>query len=137
MTLDLDIFMHKMTSVNFTAKCEEEKAAEDLAKIEHEKREQEFNQAAGNEKQSLAEYDAARAQRVETEREIVEQASINKEKVQERKETIEYLRSLRENLAKEDEKYKEMRKQQTKRVMEIDNRVNRSETASSSSRPGK
>jgi hypothetical protein len=74
---------------------------------------------------------------VETEREIVEQASINKEKVQERKETIEYLRSLRENLAKEDEKYKEMRKQQTKRVMEIYDMVNMSEPASSSSSPGK
>jgi hypothetical protein len=136
-TLDLKIGMHKMTNAILTAKCEEEKAAERLARIEHEKREQEFNQAAENEKRSLAVYDAARAQRVETEREIVEQASINKEKVQERKETIEYLRSLRENLAKEDEKYKEMRKQQTKRVMEIYDMVNMSEPASSSSSPGK
>ena len=118
MTLDLDISKYRMvTNVFLTAKCEEEKAAERLARIEHEKREQEFNQAAENEKQSLAGYDAARAQRVETEREIVEQVSINKERVQEWKETIEYLRSLRENLAKEDEKYKEMRKQQTRRAI--------------------
>ena len=56
-----------VTNVILTAKCEEKKAAERLARIEHEKREQEFNQAAENEKQSLAEYDAARAQRAETE----------------------------------------------------------------------
>ena len=55
MTLDLDISKYRMvTNVFLTAKCEEEKAAERLARIEHEKREQEFNQAAENEKQSLA-----------------------------------------------------------------------------------
>ena len=138
MTLDLDISKYRMvTNVFLTAKCEEEKAAERLARIEHEKREQEFNQAAENEKQSLAGYDAARAQRVETERKIVEQASISKEKVQEQKEVTEYLRSLEEKLAKEDAEYKEMRKQQTRRVVEIYNMVNASEPASSSSSPGK
>ena len=138
MTLDLDISKYRMvTNVFLTAKCEEEKAAERLARIEHEKREQEFNQAAENEKQSLAGYDAARAQRVETERKIVEQASISKEKVQEQKEVTEYLRSLEEKFAKEDAEYKEMRKQQTRRVVEIYNMVNASEPASSSSSPGK
>ena len=120
LTLDLDINKYRMvTNVFLTAKCEEEKAAERLARIEHEKREQEFNQAAENEKQSLAGYDAARAQRVETERKIVEQASISKEKVQEQKEVTEYLRSLEEKFAKEDAEYKEMRKQQTRRVVEM------------------
>ena len=137
-TLDLDIIKHRMvTNVFLTAKFEEEKAAERLARIEHEKREQEFNQAAEKEKQSLAEYDAARAQRVETEKEIVEQASINRERLQEQKEISKHLRSLRENLTKEDEKYREMRERQTIRVMEIYAMVSTSEPASSSSSPGK
>ena len=74
---------------------------------------------------------------METERKIVEQASISKEKVQEQKEVTEYLRSLEEKFAKEDAEYKEMRKQQTRRVVEIYNMVNASEPASSSSSPGK
>ena len=138
MTLDLDIIKHRMgTNVFLTAKCEEAKAAERLVRIEHEKREQEFNQAVENQQQSLAGYNAARAQRVEIERKIVEQASINEKRVQERKETIEYLQSLEEKLVKEDEEYKEMRKQQTRRVMEIYDMVNTSEPANSSSSPGK
>ena len=138
MTLDLDIIKHRMgTNVFLTAKCEEAKAAERLVRTEHEKREQEFNQAVENQQQSLAGYNAARAQRVEIERKIVEQASINEKRVQERKETIEYLQSLEEKLVKEDEEYKEMRKQQTRRVMEIYDMVNTSEPANSSSSPGK